>query len=152
MIFDLIVNSSPYEILSPRLALAFRALRQGELLHLPDGRHPLQGDDVFALIQQYPTKPHVGAQLETHRRYIDIQCLLAGEELVGYAPAAGLPESIPYNTEKDIAFHAGTPELLLHLRPTNFALFFPQDAHMPSLQLPDQPAAAIKKIVLKIRV
>ena len=117
------------------------------------GRHEVDGDDVFALVSSYETKSMEGAELEVHRKYIDVQLLVQGEEIIGYCP---LSDDLEVTTEYSGECEAGMlrqPEYGLtglHMTPGRFAIFFPQDAHMPGIA--DDDSQSVKKIVVKIAV
>lgn len=151
MITDKLDRIERYAALGPRLAAAIRFLQQ-QPAALPDGRHDVLGDDCFALIQSYTTKPLAQAEFEAHRKYADIQLILAGEETLLWAPLENVgPVTKPYVAERDIAFFASpahsTP---LQLRAGEFAVFFPEDAHAPGLQT--NGPCAVRKVVMKVRV
>ena len=78
---------------------------------------------------------------------IDIQYIVKGSEKMGYANIDSLKTTIEYNDEKDILFGTAEGDLLT-VSEGMFALFTPEDAHMPGLCI-DSPQA-IKKVVVKI--
>ncbi len=49
------------------------------------GRHDLDGDDLFALVQEYTTRAADECVWEAHRRYIDVQFVVTGAERMGVA-------------------------------------------------------------------
>jgi len=149
MIIDSLDHCRAYENLHPRFRAAFDFLLRADIDSLPLGRTEIDGDALFANIQEYETKPVQGGKPEAHRRYIDIQCLLKGEEAIGYAPLRDLQADQPFDAEKDIGFYSGASSLT-HLRKGMFAIYFPQDAHLPG-RFVDRPCA-VKKIVVKISV
>ena len=117
----------------------------------PDGRYDVNGDDLYYILQHYTTKPIDQGRFESHRKYIDIQILLAGQELLGYSPTTGLEVVEPYSEEKDIMFYrVGTIIAQTKLEPGLFCLLFPHDAHLPSCHV--TCPAPVHKIVFKIRV
>lgn len=149
MIIDSLENVNRYTSLHPRFKAAFDFLKRPDLGTIALGRVDLDGTALFAIIQEYMTKPIKEGKLEAHRKYIDIQFILEGEELIGYAPFGGQPVSKAFDTEKDIGFYEGEAWFTL-LRKGMFAILFPQDAHLPGRQT-DQPKH-VKKIVLKVAV
>lgn len=118
---------------------------------LPDGRHPIRGGDVFALVQSYETVPADMRRFETHRDFIDIQYVARGRETLFYAPAAPLAIAQPYDPARDFALHgpAETASAVV-LTAGGFAIFFPPDAHKPGC-LFDLPSR-VRKVVVKVRV
>ena len=116
-----------------------------------EGRHNLQGEDIYAMIESYETKSPESARPEAHRRYVDIQMLLSGTECITWWPTRDLTVVQPFAPDSDIAFYE-QPESLgipLILTPGRFAVFFPEDAHMPGLRTSDSPSP-VKKVVIKI--
>lgn len=113
-------------------------------------RYEIQGDDIYAVIAGYNTQgPH---KFEAHREYVDIQCLLEGQEIIESTALNGLAVDTPYDPEKDVGFYVKTDsrKTVSHLMPGIFITFFPHDAHMPGLSVGDSPAF-VKKVVVKIK-
>jgi biofilm protein TabA len=151
MIVDRIENAYLYLPLHKGFKRAFAALSDPTLAQKPDGRYSVDGEDVYYIVQHYTTKPIDQGRFESHRKYIDIQALLAGQEMLGYAPTAGLEVVEPYSEEKDIMFYrVGTIIAQTRLEPGLFCLLYPHDAHLPSCQI--ACPAEVHKVVFKIRV
>ncbi len=131
MIADSIESTGLYAGLGPGIRKALETLRAGGLSGLADGRHEIDGDRVFVLMQTYTTKPEVEARLEAHRKYLDIQVVLEGREVMYWAPLEGLEPDGAYSDEKDVAFFKGAAQGVLPVAAGHFALFYPQDAHKP---------------------
>jgi YhcH/YjgK/YiaL family protein len=90
MILDTLAQWRTYAALSPRLAKGFAFLETVSPTAAL-GRHEIDGDDVFALVQRYTTKPIEERVFESHRKYIDIQYVLQGREVMCWAPLPLLP-------------------------------------------------------------
>ena len=127
---------------------AFAFLKNNDLTKLTPGKYPIDGDNVYASVTDDPTKDYGQSKWESHRKYIDLQYVISGEEKIGVAPVADVKVTEPYNAEKDIAHYSGPGKLYL-ARPGTFFIFFPGTAHRPNITTggnkPDQ------KIVIKIR-
>jgi YhcH/YjgK/YiaL family protein len=147
MILDRLANANSYCSLHPGFPAAFEFLGQ-PLAQLAAGRHAIDGERLFVVMNREQGRTRTGAKLESHRRYIDIQLTLAGAEEIGWKPAAecSLPEG-PFSVEKDIAFYADRPESWFAVGPGTFALFFPDDAHAPL-----GGAGRLVKAVVKVAV
>jgi len=129
----------------------FEYLARTDLTALPLGRTDIEGDDVYVMISEAETRPPEQVRFEAHRRYIDIQLVVRGQEAIGVAPVAGLVSAEPYDAAKDIEFFATPRESAsLALRAGDFAVFAPGDAHRPSLHL-DGPHVS-RKAVVKVSV
>jgi len=151
MIVDRIENARLYTPLHKRFEKAFAALMDPAIARKPDGRYRIDGDDVYYMVQHYTTKPVDQTRFESHKKYIDIQALIAGQELLGYSPTAGLEVTVPYDEQKDIMFyHVGTMMAQTRLEPGVFCILFPHDAHLPSCQI--TCPSEVHKVVFKIRL
>ena len=151
MILDSLPLWRRYASLNPRLAKGFAFLEKLPL-DAAVGRHEIDGDSVYAMVQRYQTRPVQGMQLEAHRRYIDIQYLVSGREVIHWAALAGLAEPTkPYDAATDSALHATTPDMTpVQLRAGQFAILFPDDAHAPCCACGDP--AEVLKVVVKVEV
>ena len=90
MIHDTLAHASQYEVLGPRIEAALRLLRQNDLNALPLGRWEIDGQDLFAIVDEYDSKPLEKCFWEAHRKYIDVQFLVRGVEQMGHAELGGL--------------------------------------------------------------
>jgi biofilm protein TabA len=96
LIIDSIKSAALYCPLNDLFAAAFRTLESNQLLCAEDGCHVLQGADLFAMVQRYVTKPQSEGRWEAHLRYIDLQYIVSGIEVMGYAPRSSLALAEPY--------------------------------------------------------
>ena len=151
MILDTLDHSARYEVLSPRFARAFTFLRAVDGTQTI-GRHEIDGDDVFALVQSYATKPVEGALFEAHRKYIDVQFLFSGRETILWAPlAAMMEETMAFDVTKDATLWKLVPDATpLRMSAGHFAILFPEDAHAPCVEW-TQPEQVFK-VVVKVAV
>ena len=69
---------------------------------MPCGKHELRGEEVFFNLQEYETKPE--QKLEAHKKYIDIQVVAVGEELMGYTNIENTTVTEKYDDVKDVMF------------------------------------------------
>jgi YhcH/YjgK/YiaL family protein len=120
-------------------------------IHLiPDGRVDIDGERVFALVQRYETVITDTPRFEYHRKYIDIQYIVSGEEVIGWAPAERMTITEAYEEEKDISL--GTvldgKMTLVYLKAGQLAILYPEDGHAPKLAA-DRPSCVFK-IVVKV--
>ncbi len=148
MIVDRLSNAGFYAGLHPLLKRGLEYLRRTDLEALEPGRHEIEGDDLFALVMDYETKPPDEARWEAHRRHLDIQCLVAGEERLGYADLARLEEG-KYDAGKDFLALSGRGDFL-SLSRGMFVVFMPHDGHAPGLSL--HAPRRVKKVVVKVKV
>ncbi|HEU5292968.1 MAG TPA: YhcH/YjgK/YiaL family protein [Cyclobacteriaceae bacterium] len=128
---------------------AFAFLKETDLSALATGRHVIDGDNVFGLVSEAPSKDYDKTAYESHKNYIDLQFVISGEENMGIAPLADITLDKPYNEKNDIMFYTG--EGKIYTVPKNtFLIFFPSNAHRPNITPGGNKV--VKKIVIKIRV
>jgi len=134
----------------PELAKALEFLRRPGTVGLPDGRYEIDGGRVFALVQRYETISQAEPLFEAHRKYIDVQFVASGSEIIGWAPLASLAATAAYDGEKDVCFGAVRPGgwTPVRLEAGQLAVLYPEDAHAPRLAA-GAPAPVIK-IVVKV--
>jgi YhcH/YjgK/YiaL family protein len=148
MIIDRLENADRYCDMHPGFAKAFAFLRRSDLAELPAERHEIDGDKLFCMISKGPGRPRSEAKLEAHRKYIDIQYVIAGDEEMGWKLTADCHiVDVPYDDVKDIMFFKDEPDSWNEVPPGSFVIFFPRDAHAPLVG-----DGQIHKAVLKIAV
>lgn len=149
MVFDALSNLNTYKGLSPDIYEGLRFLQQASP-DLAPGTYQIS-PRVKAIVSEYETKVKNEVGYEAHRKNIDIQYLLKGEERVACLPVEKLKETKPYSEEKDAAFFtASVQPIEMTLGGGYFAIFFPQDGHMPQLSV-DKPKM-VKKVVVKVEI
>ena len=126
-------------------------LMGNNLLTLPLGRYEITPNGVFAIVQEYETKDV--AHYECHRKYIDIQCVVSGEEHIYVADVVDLSNPVAeYDCQKDIQFFSKAAEYTKVLADKdNCVILFPKDGHMPCMNI-DGKHSHIRKIVVKVPV
>lgn len=148
MILDTIVNAERYAGLHPLFATVFDYIRLTDLTALASGKHTIIGDDLFAIVERVSGRLRSEAQLECHRKYIDIQLVLSGVDTMGWKPLADCHQAVEdYNATADIQFFYDAPASWIPTPAGAFCIFFPEDAHAPLVS-----AHEIHKIVFKIAV
>jgi YhcH/YjgK/YiaL family protein len=148
MIYDMLENSRLYTQITPQLEKAFSFLQSTNLADLKPGRIELEGDSVYVMVQEYLTKPQDAGQWEAHKRYVDVQYIVSGSEKIGFAMLNSMQLG-EYNPERDFQAMFGEGQFMTMI-PGSFAVFFPQDAHMPGIAM--EELAPVKKIVIKCAV
>lgn len=116
-------------------------------------KYVLQEDELFAFVASYETKPSEGGEFEVHRKYIDVQVLLSGTECIEWMPLEGSVETKPYDASGDVGFFSRPQPGAAHvdLTPGIFAVYYPEDGHLPQLTVGDAPET-VKKVVVKVSV
>ena len=141
-----------YDYLEERFQKAFRFLKNTDLLALPVGNVPIDGENIYANVQSYRTMEPSDCPFEGHKKYFDIQYVAEGEELFGYEPAANLEAASDYDEEKDLLFFKEPPESgAILIKKGDFAIVPPEDAHAPRRMSAKGPCQ-VKKIVVKVKI
>jgi YhcH/YjgK/YiaL family protein len=148
MIIDKIENAHIYKNIGERISNSFEYIKATDLKTLPAGKYLIDGDNIFALVSEYKTKPESEGKLEAHRKYIDVQYVIEGEELMGYIPLGNQQILEPYKEENDIVFFTGDKSFT-KVSEGMFAIFFPEDVHMPGIMTNE--SSTVKKLVIKVR-
>jgi len=134
-----------------RWVKAFRFLKNNDLSKLETKRYDIDGDNLFATVSEYVTKNEETTNFEAHRKYIDIQYVISGKEIMNVAPINTVKDVIsPYDSSKDIEFITVGKIVKYSAGQDKFFIFFPGDAHRPGLK--DGVNSQVKKIVLKLKV
>lgn len=148
MILDHINNSHLYKNIHPNLTKGFDYILNTDFSTLETGKHLIQGQEIFALFEKYKSKPIEKSNLEAHKKYVDIQYMIEGEEYIQIAPLTTqkIIEDIPNN---DLTFYEGSGQKI-KLKKGNFAIFFQTDAHGPGIQI--DKSEEITKVVIKVQI
>lgn len=151
MIYDSLNNFGSYLCLHPHFAdaLTFLKVHGADLSALIPGSYDINSSGAFASISDYDSKPESEGFLEYHRKFIDIQIIIQGREKIGIARKDQCSDQ-GYSEGKDLGKLEGSSDFITMDR-TCFAIFFPEDAHMPQISCSGQ-REKVKKVVFKIPV
>ncbi len=148
MILSSLSQSSRYASLHPLFQRTFDYIRDTDLFALAPGRYNIDGDDLIAIVEQVPGRAREVARLEAHRRYIDIQLVLEGDEQMGWKPLEDCFNPVSeHSMERDIRFFHDVPASWVAVPPDHFCIFFPEDAHAPLIG-----GGQIRKVIFKVAV
>jgi len=131
-----------------RLKKAFAFLQRPDLATLPVGRYEIDGEDVFALVQECALKPVAEMKVEAHRKYIDIQVPLSGPETFGVGRLSEANYALPFDDAKDLGFYDQKLETIT-VQPGSFVMFVPPHAAHGPCCTTGTPRI-IKKVVVKV--
>ena len=156
MILDSIKNLQQYEALGFDRKKVLEFIEKAQKENLAEGRYELDGEKLFAMIQSYETKNREDCLYEAHKLYADIQYMMEGCEVIYGANIDILNVVEDRTPDADILFYDSKisvvnveEEAALTVREGSFALFLPQDGHMPCCKY--QEKQTVKKIVFKFR-
>lgn len=147
MVLDSLKNAHLYSNLSERIAVGLKYLQETDFSKVEAGKYEIQGSNVYAAVSIGNSKALDQCKAEAHKKYIDIQYIVSGCEKMAYNNISDMVEATEYNEIKDVQFYKGAVEGLT-VKSGYFAIFFPDDVHMPSIVV-DEPVS-VKKVVVKI--
>ena len=149
MVYDKIDNIENYKGLSEDIYEGLKFLKSATP-ELVCGVHEIN-PRVKAIVSEYETKAVNENGYEAHKKYIDIQYLLSGAEKVFCQPVEKLKETKPYKEDIEAAFYtANIQPIEMELGNGYFAVYYPQDGHMPCLCV--ENPEDVKKVVVKVKI
>ncbi|HHW02633.1 MAG TPA: DUF386 domain-containing protein [Thermoanaerobacterales bacterium] len=149
MIIDNIKNIDFYLKINDKVARGLKFIKENDLDKLEIGRYDIDSSNIYLMIQSYKTKPINEGKWEAHRKYIDIQYIIEGKETIGFANVNKLSPLSDYDKIKDIVFLKGSGDFFT-ISEGYFAIFTPEDAHMPCVTYKE--SQYVKKAVIKVLI
>jgi YhcH/YjgK/YiaL family protein len=144
----------PYQGECENLKRAINWLSKQDLDKIECGKYEIDGKNIFASVSEYETKDSVNCRYEFHKKYIDIQLLIGGKEIINVTTIDNIDVTDDYNESKDIAFGILKDENLenrLIMTEGLAAILYPKDAHQPNMRIVDNNSIN-KKIVVKVAI
>lgn len=148
MIFDNLQNRNNYKSI-PYIYRALQELRKLEGT-FPESTIVYEEGSLFANPVTLTSKPESDCIFEAHKNFLDLHYIVEGVEGIATADVTTLEEKTPYEESKDIGFYQGDADGIYYLKPGQFMVCWPSDAHKVAV-MQDSPAL-IRKIVVKIRI
>jgi YhcH/YjgK/YiaL family protein len=149
MIYDKVENASRYAAVSARVAKGLQYIQNTDFTRMEPGKHEIDGEDLFAVINEYETKEEKDCVLEAHRKYLDIQYMLSGSELIGISTLYKQEPVKAYSDANDYALYSDKL-FFVQLKAGTFTIFFPEDLHMPGVI--DKSPVKVRKVIVKVRI
>ncbi len=149
---DIDTFAAHYAKYPKRWETVFNYLATKNLKTVPLGVTELTSD-VRLIVQEYETRPIATADkvlYERHKKYIDVQCIITGEELHGTSKLGTGKECIPYKVSDDIMFYTVYDVPFYIIRSGYFTIFFPDDMHTTNYGFGD--VTNVRKLVFKVKV
>ena len=148
MITGRIEEMRQYRVPAEGVEEALEWLKKAGVENLKPGRYPIEGTEAFAIVAEGTIVPEETEEWEVHRRYADLQVVLSGKEVMGFAPLCAMEPKGGYDEETDCQLLSGTGDFL-HLEAGGFAFFTPRDAHKAMLSPKDGPTR-VRKVIFKL--
>lgn len=149
MICENINSAKNYSSINKNFEKAFEFLKNHDFTKLDIGKYEIQGEEIFALVQEYITENEEEKSWESHEKYIDIQLIVEGQEIMGYVPVEGLKVKEDLRPENDMIFYKETLKgSNIKFTIGDYAIFFPEDGHRPGCAFGE--CSKVKKVVVKV--
>ena len=148
MIIDKLFNINNNYNFNKSLSTALDYLKEHDLKSISDGVHEIHSKDIYLIASEYFTKSSEECFLEGHKRYIDVQYVVSGYEWIGYTPFENQDVVRKYDSENDYVLYKGDASFV-KLEAGMFAVFYPNDLHMPGTGSENNK---VKKIVIKVKI
>lgn len=114
------------------------------------GKYELE-NGAYLMVQEYETKSRLEAKYEAHKRYIDIQMILSGKELIAVTPLGKMEPCDEYNETKDVIHYKHNDECTDYcLTDGDFLILPPELIHMPGVCINEK--SFVRKIVVKVPI
>ena len=147
MIFDSLNRIETYQGIHPGLYKGLELLRDTDFGAKADGTYQVDGNNLFYFLQSYETSP-TNETPEVHTKYIEIQCVLFGEERINFGILEDMDEEVLPRPVGDVRFYRGKTDSVT-ITADHFAVFFPGDVHAPGIAV--NAPAPVRKVVVKVR-
>ena len=105
MITDVIENAALYKKVNAKFERAFEWLQTTNLGEIEKGKYEVDGESIFAIVNEFETKDKNECEVEAHKKHIDIQYIIKGTELFGYAPLQRQKSITDYDEANDFAIY-----------------------------------------------
>ena len=148
MIYDSLKHLDSYRGIHPGVLRGLELLRDTDFSQMADGRYEVDGENLFYMLQSYTSSP-ANDTPEAHKKYIDIQFLISGQEKIAVGPLEEMTEQVEARREGDIWFYRGPLSEVL-VSGDKFAALWPGDAHAPGIAV-GEPTPC-RKCVVKVKV
>lgn len=152
MIFDSLANAKQYKGLCDGIDRVLEEAKKYNAENFPSEKLCLDGDDIFLLFGNYETHNVSEAVIEAHKKYIDVMCMIEGEEII-YVKQTDSIKNITKEYDAEIDALLGDLDddcTAIRLTTGSFVALFPQDAHSPACVVKEP--TNVKKIIGKVRI
>ena len=149
MVLDKIQNINIYQGISQGLDKALAYIKNTDFNELPIGKHEIEGDDIFVILKDLQTKQVDGHLMESHLKYIDVQYVIEGEEQMGVTMRNNQDPKKAYDAVDDYMLFDESYDIIT-VKQGMFAIFFPDDIHMPEITTGEP--SRVKKAVVKVKI
>ena len=150
MVIDHIHQAALYYRLHPGIETALRYIQSTDFTKVNNGTYEINGHQLFAIVQEYDTKDSSTEKLEAHKKYIDVQFMIHGQERMGHTLLNNQIPTRDYQSEDDFMLFDEAPDFFSVVTEGMFTIFYPTDLHMPCIL--HQASSHVRKVVVKVGI
>ena len=140
MILSSLSESARIEVLHPLLKTLFDYVKSNDLSAVPAGRIEILGNDLFINVADAELLSADSQKLEVHQAYLDVHIPLSGDEIIGW-------RALPFDVEADYALYSSPASTYVTVRPGEFLIVYPEDAHAPIIG-----RGKLRKLIAKVKL
>ena len=146
----LVSEHTDKETLKQRIDFAIHYIKNLDKSNLEVGIYSVN-DFLYLSVQEYDTKDEKDCVTESHRKYVDVQWVVKGEEAICVSDISRLQLEKGYCDDIDVAIWEPSPDMMrMVLTAGGYAVFYPEHAHRGCIAVNN--TARVKKIVGKVRI
>lgn len=145
-----IICQKQKEEMAQKVSDAIKYVKKMDLDSIPVGRYEIF-DGSYFMVQEYITRKEQECNLESHKKYIDVQWILRGTEKIKILSVKTAKLKTSYNDELDVAFWEKNNNMMeCVLTSGGYVVLYPNDAHMPCIAVDEE--TEVRKIVIKVKI
>ena len=130
---------------------AVEYVKSHDFTTMEPGEYPIDGDKIYAKVFDLTSKEIKDTMPEIHKKYIDVQFWVSGQEMMGYAPKKADYPVLEAHEDQDLYFLGNVPdEIFIKAIQGDYMVFFPSDVHRPGTVVAG--AETYRKVVVKVSV
>lgn len=149
MVYGNIQDLDQYDFLGKKILRALHYAQEHDLLRAPGGRNEVDGEELYFNRIIYTTELARKRMWEAHKKYIDVHYCLSGCEEIDLASLVHMKTG-DYDVQRDCRHVTGYPDLTCIMRPGDFLVCMPNDAHRPGVT--HIHSCEVHKVVFKVKL
>ena len=151
MILGEMSHKERYFNIHPKMKCAFDFLDNCFTEGIKPGKYQIDGKSIYAVAFLDNSGQKENLYYETHDKYIDVQCIISGCQTHWYLSREALQKDGGYDSKEDITLYLPQEtECSLTLRRGEFAIYFPEDGHLPAVCVAEESPCI--RVVIKIEL
>jgi YhcH/YjgK/YiaL family protein len=128
---------------------AIQYLKDHDFNKMETGVYEIDGKRMYAQVFDAAPKPLEELRPEVHEKYVDVQFIVSGQELIGFCADNGSCVVDERIEERDLIFYKSVEnEGYITAIEGSYCIFYPNDVHRPSIKI--EGYTSVRKVVVKV--